>query len=220
MIKLIVSLTMSLLLLTGYEYFELGTNLGYSDIEDVDTKASAPPRAVGNSKNGKLEIVPNSEEKIQTLGAPSCYGLEEDYSITGNYDVVFKTRTHELKIHELNNIEVIQPKNEMIEIENLILGDTELYYFMPRYTDCHGLEFYLYGVDGDSAYPITFMLNHRTLDKFHVYPIEKPRVINNRLVFRGGHGAGMDTVSKYYFRFDQKKHQMILEKELQVKPGH
>ncbi|WP_054958527.1 hypothetical protein [Paenibacillus dakarensis] len=222
MIKLIISLTISLLLLTSYEYSERGiTQEGNADIgiNEQLQATSVSSRAFGNAKVGKLEVVSRSEEKIHTLGAPSCDGLEDDYSITANYDVLFKTGTHDLKIQELNNIEVIQPNKETIEMEKLILGETELFYFMPRYTDCHGLEFYLYGIDGDKAYPITFALNHRSLDKFHVSPIDRPNIIEDRLVFRGGYGAGMDTVSKYYFRFDQKKHQMILEKELQVRPG-
>ncbi|GGH27401.1 hypothetical protein [Paenibacillus segetis] len=176
------------------------------------------PRAVGVSIFGELVIEPQSKESIHKLGAPRCYGLEDDYSISADYDVVFKNGNNDIKIQELSRLEIISHGDEILKLKKVKIGDTELFYFIPRYTDCHALTFYLYGIDQNEAYPITLFAENSNVIHFEMYPNEEPKIINDRFVFKGGYGAGMDTVSEYYFKFDQKKHLMILEKVLQVKP--
>ncbi|WP_239616798.1 hypothetical protein [Cohnella mopanensis] len=177
------------------------------------------PRAVGQSIYGQLLIEPQSEESIHKLGAPSCYGLEEDYSISADYEVVFKTGSTRIPIQQLTSIEIINPKDETLQIKKVKMGDTELFYFIPRYTDCHSLEFYLFAMDEHGAYPITYLVDDKTIDQYVIYPKDEPKVVKNRFVFRGGFGAGMDTVSEYSFKFDRENHQMILDTVLQVKPN-
>ncbi|MNI26407.1 hypothetical protein D3C73_801040 [compost metagenome] len=115
---------------------------------------------------------------------------------------------------------MIQPKNEKIELHKWDMGEVEIFYFTPRYTDCHSQEFYLFGVHERRAFPITFQIGDRTFDHFDTFPHELPLLKGQKLFVKGGYGAGMDYINLYDFTFDISKHAMILHEQKQVKPDY
>jgi photosystem II stability/assembly factor-like uncharacterized protein len=191
-----------------------------NDVIDKDTPIKQEIRAVGLVKDGEITLTPTKQEKINKFDAPSCYGQENDYSIQSDYQVDYQQNGKITHVTTLQQIEIIQPENEVIQIQKWNAGDVEILYFIPRYTDCHSQEFYLFGVQGKQAFPITFEMGDRTLGYFDTFPHELPLMKGQQLYVKGGYGAGMDYVNLYEFTFDSRKHAMILHGQKQVKPNY
>ncbi|MCD9025343.1 hypothetical protein [Cohnella silvisoli] len=178
-------------------------------------------RAIGESTLGKFELRPRkgSAEKIQPLGAPSCLGLDTDLTITGDYELFFKaTAGGESLIQNYEALEIIQKENKAIMMQKFDFPKVELYLFIPRYTDCHGLEFYAYGIDKKTgeASAFTFQEGDNAIPYWTTSPMVLPTQLDDQLVVEGGRFAGTDGATRYRFQPDLNKHQMMLEGKEQI----
>jgi hypothetical protein len=185
-----------------------------------DHESQSKPRAVGQAKNGKVIITPTTKEKINKLGAPSCYGQEDDYSIQSDYQVDYQENGKIIHVTTLKQLEIIQSKNEVMQLQEWNAGDVEIFYFIPRYTDCHSQEFYLFGVERNQSFPITFDMGDHIVNHFDTFTHELPLLKGQNLYVKGGYGAGMGYVNLYEFTFDSSKHAMILQYQKHVKPDY
>lgn len=183
--------------------------------------SSLDVRAFADSSFGRLELRPDdgSTEKVQMLGAPSCLGQETDYYVTGNYGVYFKPVSgQESRIDSLPNLEIIQKENQAFAMTKLDFPDGELFLLIPRYTDCHGLDFHVYGVDKESgeASAFTFQQDSRTVEQWTTSPVNLPTANGTDLVVDGGRAAGQDGATRYRFEPDWKQHKLVLTKTEQI----
>jgi hypothetical protein len=176
------------------------------------------PRAAAKSEYGELYVIPDTTEKIDLLGAPSCMGRENDYRFEGAYRAYFQTSDGTATSLSATPIPVlIYPSLEQISISKLQFGTFEAFYFIPEYADCHGLTFYLYGANEEGAFPFRFELeNGAASDTFYVLPSDKPRMEDGMLVTYGGGGAGTDGYLKYTFKPDLANKTMILLRKEQI----
>ncbi|WP_123041583.1 hypothetical protein [Cohnella candidum] len=179
--------------------------------------SSLDVRAFADSSFGRLELRPDDglPEKIQTLGAPSCLGQETDYYVTGSYGVYFKSASgQESRIGSLPNLEIIQKENQAFAMTKLDFPDGELFLLIPRYTDCHGLEFHVYGVDKKTgeASAFTFEEAGRTVEEWTTSPVNLPTVDGSELVVEGGRAAGQDGTTRLHFEPDWTQHKLVLTK--------
>ncbi|UUZ83823.1 hypothetical protein LJK88_08580 [Paenibacillus sp. P26] len=179
---------------------------------------TAKPRAVGASEQGELVLAPRLEERLQRLGAPSCLGKEYDYRITGAYDVLFKRADGtEQIVRSFDELTLIRPDTEPISMDKLTFGSYEAFAFMPAYADCHGLEFYLFGVRDGEAFPFAFRLDGTDRDTFETSPGRKPQVVGGKLVVESGMAAGMNTPLRYTFQPDWNARTMELIRKEEVR---
>lgn len=180
-------------------------------------------RAIGENPDGTLLVKPASKASVISLGTPSCYGLETDLSWQGDYEVVWESQTDGTSSTVMtfpNDFEIVEPDDEPVEMQKYTFGDTEVFTYMPRYTDCHALETYLFGVKAGKAFPILFeMKPEQTWTHIGQLPHRPLQVTNGELIVTGGYGAGAEFIDVYHFRYDSKKHAMILKKTDQVKPS-
>lgn len=104
-------------------------------------------RARGISAYGEISIMPVGYEKVEQLGADSCYGKAADYSITGDYNVIYKPGNgKEKSITSLKNLRIIRPLNSVIELNRLAAGDTDIFYFIPEYSGSNDVEVRFFGI--------------------------------------------------------------------------
>ncbi|QMV40037.1 hypothetical protein [Cohnella cholangitidis] len=179
-------------------------------------------RAIGTHPNGRLLIQPAGNVIVAPLGAPSCYGLETDLSWSGDYEAVWESETAGT-ISEVmafpSDFEIIQPNDVPVEMQKFSMGDTDVFAFVPRYTDCHGLDTYLFGVTDGKAFHITFeMKSGEVWLNIDQHPHKLIRSTKDELIVTGGYGAGQDTIDEFHFKYDSSKHSMILQKTNQLKP--
>ncbi|TJY41067.1 hypothetical protein E5161_15290 [Cohnella pontilimi] len=178
-------------------------------------------RAVGESSFGTFELRPvaGTSEKIQPLGAPSCLGLETDVNIAGDYELFFRDKNGALQsVYSLNGLEFIQHNEEPVAMRKFDFPDVELFLLIPRYTDCHGLEVYAFGVDKQSGKPSVFPFKtrdqHATV--WTTSPVNLPVLENGSLIIEGGRGAGTDGAVRYTFKPDLGKRVLMLESQEQI----
>jgi len=183
--------------------------------------SAVKPRAQWNVEGGTLLLMPMGEETVQQLGAPSCLGLETDYSITGYYDMVFRDVQGTMKvIQSLGSIEIIQRDLKPLKLDSYAFKDFKAYAFIPRYTDCHYRELYLYGVKDGEAFALPFDRgNDRTTVYFDLLPVDKPVIKQEQLVMMGGFAAGADAYDRYTFSPDLNKRLMTLVNREKVQMG-
>ncbi|MFC4099111.1 hypothetical protein [Paenibacillus xanthanilyticus] len=179
-------------------------------------------RALGTHPDGRLLIKPDTRANVRALGAPSCYGLETDLSWKGDYEAWWEPASGEasgkLLVFPID-FEIIQPSDEPIQLQRLSVGDADLFAFVPRYTDCHARETYLFGVAGGQAFPIMFdMKTGQPLSRIGQHPHHPLRAERDELVVYGGQGAGQDFISIYHFRYDADNHMMVLDRKEQAQP--
>lgn len=178
-------------------------------------------RAVGDSAAGKLQLRPDKsgDESVRMLGAPSCLGQETDVRFLGNYELVLhRLSGEETVVQSFEQLEMIWQGNETIEFRKLELPDIELFVFLPRYADCHALDFYVYGVDkatGEAA-NYTFRDGEKNHLAWTTSPEELPKAADGRLVVEGGRGAGQDGAVRYIFEPVPEKHQLRLADEERI----
>lgn len=179
-------------------------------------------RAIGTHQDGRLLIKPASQANVATLGAPSCYGVDTDLRWSGDYEVLWEPASggSSSKIMTFpSDFEIVQPSDAPVKLQSFTLGETDIFAYVPRYTDCHALETYFFGVNSGKAFPITFEMNpERIWTNIGQLPQHPFQVSNGELILTGGYGAGQDLINVYHFYYDSKKHSMILQKTDQVKP--
>ncbi|TBL69296.1 hypothetical protein [Paenibacillus thalictri] len=198
-------------------------------VQDVDAIGTNPPQPlpavvdqpihIAAAGGGELLLLPRSEVKAETLGAPSCMGEAEDLHLQGNYDVVYKLSDGtEQKLKSLDNLSLITPRQDHVESGRLAFADYDIVYFVPQYRDCHALELHMFAVKGASAFPLSFDWEDRQTDTFWASPAVQPQMDNGRLVINGGYGAGMDKVTVYTFTPDWNAQKMTLSATAEVDP--
>ncbi|WP_336773341.1 hypothetical protein [Paenibacillus sp. MMO-58] len=192
--------------------------------ENTDTvKKDLSVRAVASHQAGTLMIQPKSQATVAVLGAPSCYGLETDLSWTGDYEAIWKPAAGGTPVNVLSfpeDLEIIEPTDETINLQMLTIGDTDFFTYYPRYTDCHALEAYLFGVEDGQVFPVTFedetgQLTNSFFQHPH-YPLQVSG--NNELVITGGEGGGQAFIEVWHYDYDSGQHRMKLSKTEQVQP--
>lgn len=140
-------------------------------------------RAIGKSNKGQVLIVPEEDEKIEQLGAPSCLGEETDYSINGKYKILFKDS--EGNITQISEYEgqIIAKDTEAIELEKLTFNGVELFHFKPIPNLCRPDIAYLFGVTEDKeAFQFSFEYDDNTFRWVCSSPNTIPEIIDNMLV--------------------------------------
>ncbi|SEB86109.1 hypothetical protein SAMN05443246_2158 [Paenibacillus sp. GP183] len=180
-------------------------------------------RAIGMHSDGRLLVKPASKASVASLGAPSCYGLETDLNWSGEYEVVWESKSQGTPIKVMTfpaDFEIVQQNDSPIIMQQFSLGDTDIFTYVPRYTDCHGLETYLFGVNKGKAFSISFEMKPEQIWKnISQLPHRPFKVANGELILTGGYGAGQDFIDVYHFHYDPKKRSMILQSTDQVKPN-
>jgi hypothetical protein len=186
-------------------------------------KEDGSVRAIGTHPDGRLLVRPATTASVSALGTPSCYGLETDLSWTGDYEAVWESKKDGSSSKVMTfpiDFNIIQPNDVPVEMQKLTLGETEILAYVPRYTDCHALETYLFGVSEGKGFPITFEMNPELIwTNIGQLPHHPFRVSNSELILTGGYGAGQDFIHVYHFRYDSKKRSMILQNTDQVNPS-
>jgi|GEM_PF-1156780 len=197
--------------------------------------ANVGVRATGRSASGTFEIRPkkDGDERISLLGAPSCYGMETDLYFWGDYELYFRDAAgHETLVRELAGLEIVQRTDAVIQfLKYEWPGDKELFLFIPRYTDCHGLEFYAFGVDTKTGETSSFSFEQvvTTIDENETESTSrgespywttstavKPVLEDGKLIVEGGRGAGQDGAIRYTFEPDWAKQRMNLLNREQI----
>ncbi|GLX70537.1 hypothetical protein [Paenibacillus glycanilyticus] len=180
-------------------------------------------RAVAAHEAGKLVIQPASHATVEQLGAPSCWGLETDLRWTGDYEAVWEPINGgeaSILMTFPGQLEMIEPTDETIDLQKVTIGDTDLFAYYPRYTDCHALEAYLFGVKDGQAFPIKAEAwdGHGMMDTITQHPHYPLQVTGNELVVTGGQGAGQDFINVYHYQYDSEQQVLKLNKTDQVSP--
>ncbi|MFK7691212.1 hypothetical protein [Paenibacillus sp. HJGM_3] len=186
-------------------------------------KADTSVRAVGKHPEGRLLVKPVSHARVAPLGAPSCYGLETDLRWAGDYEAVWESKATGMSTHILTfpvDFEIVQPGDAPVTMQKFTMEGTDIYYYVPRYTDCHGLETYFFGVGDGKAFPIPLELKPDLVWKnISQLPKQSLRIADGELILTGGYGAGQDFIDVYHFRYDPKKATLVLKLTEQVKPN-
>jgi hypothetical protein len=180
-------------------------------------------RAIGANQDGRLLVKPASKAIVTPLGAPSCYGAETDLRWTGDYEAIWEPASAVTSSKVMTfpaDFVIVQPTDAPVEMVRFTLDQTDLFAYMPRYTDCHALETYVIGVKDGKAFPITFeMKAGEQWPNIGQHPHHPLQVTDHEFIITGGYGAGQDFINVYHFRYDSKTHLMILQKTEQVKPN-
>ncbi|RKN84489.1 hypothetical protein [Paenibacillus ginsengarvi] len=196
---------------------------------DGTEEAVAPPRedvsvrAIGTHSEGLIVIKPANQAKVAALGAASCYGQETDLNWRGDYAVYWEPKTGgatSLIFTFPIDFEIIQRGDTPVEMKKFQLGGTELFAYTPRYTDCHALETYVFGVADGKAFSVPFEMDaKRSLSNLGRLPIRELQITDEELIITGGYGAGQDFIDVYHFLYDPKKKSLILQTTDQLKPN-
>jgi hypothetical protein len=93
--------------------------------------------------------------------------------------------------------------------------DFEAVSFAPVYTDCHAVDFYLYGVTDKEAFHFTFHTKYGNYDHYSISHKAQLVVQDGQLIVEGGQAAGGDAEVKkrYYFMPGLERKSMELVKE-------
>ncbi|KRE64783.1 hypothetical protein [Paenibacillus sp. Soil750] len=179
-------------------------------------------RAIGTHLDGRLLVKPANKASVAPLGAPSCYGMETDLHWTGDYEAIWESKSEGIATPISTfpiDFEIVQQNDSPFIMQPFTLEDMDIFAYVPRYTDCHGLETYLFGVSNRTAFPITFEIepgvNWASISQLPHHPF---KVANGEFIVTGGYGAGQDFINVYHFRYDTNKKSMILKSTNQVKP--
>ncbi|MDQ0888118.1 hypothetical protein QFZ81_003206 [Paenibacillus sp. V4I9] len=178
-------------------------------------------RAIGTHSDGRLLVKPANKASVAPLGAPSCYGVETDLRWSGDYDMVWESGENLTQIMTFPiDFEIVQQKDSPVIMQSFTFEDTDIFTYVPRYTDCHGLETYLFGVCNGKAFPISLEIkpgvNWMAISQM---PHRLLKVANGEFIVTGGYAAGQDFINVYHFRYDPKKKSMILKSTDQMMPN-
>lgn len=180
-------------------------------------------RAIGTHSEGRLLVKPTNKASVAPLGAPSCYGVQTDLHWSGDYEVVWESKSEGIATQISTfpiDFEIVQQNDSPVIMQPFTLEDMDIFAYVPRYTDCHGLETYLFGFSNGKAFPISLEIkpgvNWASISQLPNHPF---KVANGEFIVTGGYGPGQDFINVYHFRYDPKKKSMILKSTNQVKPN-
>jgi hypothetical protein len=180
-------------------------------------------RAIGTHLDGRLLVKPANKASVAPLGAPSCNGMETDLNWTGDYEAVWESKSEGIATPISTfpiDFEIVQQNDSPVIMQPFTLEDMDIFAYVPRYTDCHGLETYLFGVSNRKAFPITFEMkpgvNWASISQLPHHPF---KVVGGEFIVTGGYGAGQEFITIYHFRYDPMKKSMILKSTNEVKPN-
>lgn len=180
-------------------------------------------RAVGKAASGRLVVKPAGSATVAALGAPSCFGGENDLRWTGDYEVVWEPEADDGQSGEAvmklpADMSMIRPDREPVELNRYEMDGTELFEFVPQYAGCHGVETYFFGVKDEEAFLVPLALDEDgRVDSIAQDPDRLAHLLDGELVVRGGYGAGMDAVPVYHLRYDADRRVLALASTEQVK---
>ncbi len=186
--------------------------------EDDDLSVPPPntPRAIGRTSGGEWTIVPSGEEQVAKLGAPSCYGIETDYSFTGNYQVVYTpTGGQPQVVGKVTESPLVSQSLEPEMMSTIALPGAEGLLYYPQYTGCHGIPFYLFAEKDGHGMMLQFDQNRNEpgiSDSFttSLEANKRPKVVNGQLITETPQGAGQDFPIRYVFTPDYDRKMMVL----------
>jgi hypothetical protein len=180
-------------------------------------------RAIGTHSDGRLLVKPAKKASVAPLGAPSCYGVESDLRWLGDYEVVWESKSEGTPTKIITfpiDFEIVQQNDLPVIMQRFTFENTDIFAYVPRYTDCHGLETYLFGINNGKAFPISLEIksgvNWTAISQLLSHPF---KVTNGEFIVTGSYGAGQDFINVYHFRYDQKKKSMILKSTDHVMPN-
>ncbi|MEC0306964.1 hypothetical protein P4H67_09360 [Paenibacillus lautus] len=190
--------------------------------EEQQRAGTLPPgteetiRAQGVTDRGRLSVVAVEKEKITTLGAPSCFGLETDLSFTGNYSVRYPSHGVTGEVATLEDITFIQPTSAAVDMIRLPFQDADVFILAPQYKDCHGIEIYAFAVDHETGHAVQLRFQEEMMvsDTSYYRPGTIPMVKDNKLVLEstegpGGEGSSDSKLTRTY-RLDLRQNAMVL----------
>jgi hypothetical protein len=191
--------------------------------EETTEKEDVSIRAIGTHSDGRVVVKPASKAIAAPLRASSCYGQENDLHWLGDYEVLWESKATGLSTKVMtfpDGFEIIQQNDKPVDMQNFTIEDTDIFVYVPRYTDCHGLETYLFGVDKGKAFPISLeMKPDLILPNISQLPHRSFQITNGELIITGGYGAGQDFIPVYHFHYAAQKKLMVLQSTDQVTPN-
>ncbi|RUS45075.1 hypothetical protein [Cohnella sp. AR92] len=180
-------------------------------------------RAIGASKDGRLLVQPLSDAYAGALGAPSCYGTETDVEWSGTYQAVWEPKAAGKTTEVIAfpaGFTIIQPGDAPVQMQRESAGDTELFFYAPRYADCHGLEAYVFGVRDGKAFPVSVRMGGDEVLGYFTYDPGRPyEYRDGELTVWGSPGAGSDSIDVYRYRYSDKDRSLILTSTGQTAPS-
>jgi len=149
-------------------------------------------RAQGITQEGMLSVIPLEKENMKQLGAPSCFGLDTDLSITGDYIVKYRSKNEMYEVAALKAMTFIQPTDDPVQMTRLSFQEADVFILAPQYRDCHGIEIYAFAVNQRTGHAVQLQFQDETLISNTSYyrPGSIPLVKNNRLVLESTEGPG------------------------------
>ncbi|MBD2862962.1 hypothetical protein [Paenibacillus oceani] len=196
---------------------------GNTEEEETALKEDLSHRAVGTHTEGRIVVKPSGQAKVAALGAPSCYGQETDLNWRGAYEAVWEPKSGGAASPIFSfptEFEIIQKNDSPVQMKSFALSGTDLFAYVPRHTDCHALETYLFGVSDGKAFPVPFEMDpERSWTNIGQLPNRQFQVTSGEMIVTGGYGAGQDYIDVYHFRYDSKKKAMVLQRTEQLKPN-
>ncbi|QHW30552.1 hypothetical protein GZH47_06590 [Paenibacillus rhizovicinus] len=176
-------------------------------------------RALFKLPSGQLSVKPVTKAVVQAFDAPSCYGAQNDLKWQGEYEAVWEPdKGDTVRIGTFPaDFEIVQQTDKPITMQHFRFGDTDLLVYVPRYTDCHALETYFFGVQDGEAFPVPMVMSDKeTWPNIGQLPGHLLQVKNGEMIVTGGYAAGQDTIPVYYFRYDAANRVLVLTKTEQA----
>lgn len=218
-----ILLCLFMLTACGQRAANLGASPNSAPAAAEASKEDNSIRAIGVHSDGRLLVKPAGKASAAPLGAPSCYGHESDLRWTGDYEAVWEAGAGGTSAKVMSfpaGFEIVQQKETPVAMDKFTTENTDIFAFVPRYADCHGLETYLFGVSGGNAFPISLEIKPgEVLSYISQLPHQPIRFTSGELIVTGGYGAGQDYIPVYHFRYDPKKRSMMLKSTDQVNPN-
>lgn len=178
---------------------------------DVLSHKKETIRAQGFTDEGRLSVVAVEQEKITTLGAPSCFGIETDMSFTGNYSVQYSTNQVTNEVTTLGDLTFIQPTSAPVDMIRLPFQAADVFILAPQYRDCHGIQIYAFAVEHETGKAVQLRFQEELSVSYTSYyrPGTEPMVKDNKLVLESTEGPGgegsPDYKPKRMYRLDLKQ---------------
>lgn len=178
---------------------------------DVPSHKEETIRAQGFTDEGRLSVVAVEQEKITTLGAPSCFGIETDLSFAGKYIVRYSYNEITYEVTTLDDLTFIQPTSAAVNMVRLPFQEADVFILAPQYQDCHAIQIYAFAVEHDTGKAVQLRFQDELSVSYTSYyrPGTEPMVKDNMLVLQSTEGPGgegsPDYKPKRMYRLDLKQ---------------
>ncbi|MFC5407231.1 hypothetical protein [Cohnella soli] len=183
-----------------------------TDIGASSVKLANYNRAESSGRYGTLSIVPEEGETSGTVEASSCYGKEGESEFSGIYHVIYRNKDEglvkDLGVIGNGSAESTVRTSETIGLNELQMGETDVYYFSPVVDQCHGSEYTFYGINRNrNAFPFRFDMgaNSKHLERITLLPGTLPKLNDDgtiELDSYGEPGSMPPSRAKYVFKLD------------------